>query len=102
LVRVTLPPGLRFTRSRATVRVTAPGGRRLRFTVDLQRAGLVVKLRRTARQVGVTIAYPRIEASDSLAAQVARHRPSRVALTVQVTDALKFTTRLTSRVKASS
>jgi hypothetical protein len=101
-VRVTLPRGLRFTGSAATVGVTGLGGRRLKFTVTLQRGTLVVKLRRAARQERVTITYPRIEASDSLAALVVRHGASRVALAVKVTDALKLTTRLTSQVKPST
>jgi hypothetical protein len=97
-VRVALPRGLRFTTSRSTVGVTGRGGQRLKFTVALQHGTLVVKLRRTAGQVRVTITYPLIAASDSLVAQVASHHSSQVALTVQVTDALSLTTRLTSRL----
>jgi Pro-kumamolisin, activation domain/Putative Ig domain len=101
-VRVTVPRALRFTRAPATLGVTGPGGRRLKFTVALQHGTLVVKLRRGARQVRVTIAYPRIEASDSLAAQVALHRSSRVALAVQVTDAGNLTTKLSAKLRPSA
>jgi len=100
-ISVTLPRGLHFTRSRATVTVTAKNGRRLRFTVSLQRAALVLKLRSTAEQVRVTISSPRLAASDSLTAALARHQATRVTLTVRVTDAGKRTTRLPAKVKPS-
>jgi len=51
--------------------------------------------------VRVTIAYPRIQASSSLTAQVAGQRASRITLTVEPTDGLKRTTRLTARLNPS-
>jgi hypothetical protein len=100
-VTVALPPGLSFSKSHATVSLTGVGNRHLRFTVSLQHGTLVLKLKRTSAQVHVTIGYPRIRASDGLASGVAGHRSSRMTLTVRATDALKLTTRLTTRVKPS-
>jgi subtilase family serine protease len=96
-VTVTLPRGLSFTRSSSTVTVTGLGNHRLRFTANLQHGTLVIKLRRTSRQVHLTIAYPRIQASGSLAPLIAGHHSSPVTLTVRATDALKLTTKLTAR-----
>jgi subtilase family serine protease len=101
-VSVTLPRGLRFTRSRATVKVTGRGNRRVKYTVSLQHGTLVLKLRTAAPQVHVTITYPRLQAGGSLVSALARHRASRVGLTVRATDALKRTTRLTAKVKPRS
>jgi hypothetical protein len=97
-VTVALPRGLSFSRSSATVSVTGVGNHRLKFTAVPEHGTLVLKLRRTSRQVHVTISYPRIRATDGLAAQAAGHRSPRVTLTVRATDALKLTTKLTSRV----
>jgi hypothetical protein len=101
-VTVTLPRGLRFTRSHATVTVTGRGNRRVRYTVSLQHGALVLKMRGPAQQVHVTITYPRLRAGGSLVSSLARHRASRVGLTVRATDALKLTTRLTAKVKPRS
>lgn len=97
-VSVTLPRGLSFTRSRATVTVTGIGGRRLKFTVSVQRGALVIKLRRASPQVHVTVTYPRLQDTASLAA----HHTARMSLTVRGTDALARTTKLGARVRASS
>jgi subtilase family serine protease len=99
-VTVTLPRGLSFTRSSSAVTVTGVGNHRLKFTASVQHGTLVVKLRRTSRQVHVTIGYPRLQAGGALVPQVAAHHASRVTLTVRATDALKLTTKLTARVKA--
>jgi kumamolisin len=101
-VSMTLPRGLRFTRAHATVRVTGRGNRRVKYTVSLQHGTLVLKLRTAAEQVHVTITYPRLQAGGSLVSALARHRASRVGLTVRATDALKLTTRLTAKVKPRS
>jgi Putative Ig domain len=101
-VSVTLPRGLRFTRSHATVTVTGHGNRRVKYTVSLQHGTLVLKMRTPAQQVHVTITYPRLKAGGSLVSNLARHRASRVGLTVRATDALKLTTRLTVKVKPRS
>jgi subtilase family serine protease len=98
-VTVALPRGLSFTRSRATVGVTGVGNHPLKFTASLQHGTLVLKLRRTSRQVHITISYPGIQASGGLAGQVAAKRASQVMLTVRATDALKLTTKLPARVK---
>jgi subtilase family serine protease len=98
-VTVALPRGLSFTGSRATVSVAGLGNHPLKFTASLQHGTLVLKLRRTSRQVHITISYPRIQASGGLAGQVAAKRASQVTLTVRATDALKLTTKLTTRVK---
>jgi hypothetical protein len=100
-IGVTLPRGLHFTKSRATVTVTGRNGRRLKFTVGLQHVALVLKLKSTAQQVRVTISSPRLAASGSLTSALARHHAARVALTVRVTDAGKRTTRLSTKVKPS-
>jgi hypothetical protein len=101
-VTVTLPRGLRFTNSRATVSVTGRGNRRIRYSVSLQHGTLVLKLTTAAQQVHVTISYPRLQAGGSLVSALARHHASRVSLTVRATDAFKLTTRLTTRVKPGS
>jgi subtilase family serine protease len=100
-INVTLPRGLHFTKSRATVTVTGKNGRRLKFTVSLQRAALVLKLRSATEEVRVTIASPRLAASGSLTSALARHQATHVTLTVRVTDAGKRTTRLSAKVKPS-
>ncbi len=99
---VTLPRGLRFTRSRASVSVTGIGNRHVKYTVSLQHGTLVVKLKSPGLQVHVTITYPRLQAGGSLVSALARHRASRVGLTVRATDAVTLTTRLTARVKPRS
>jgi hypothetical protein len=99
---VTLPRGLRFTRSRATVSVTGRGNRHLKFTVSLKHGTLVIRLRAPAQQVHVTITYPRLRAGGSLVSSLARHHASRVGLTVRATDALKLTTRLTRKIRPGS
>lgn len=101
-VSVALPRVLTFTRSRSTITVTGVGNHRLKFTASLQHGTLILKLRRTSPQVHVTIAYPRIRASSSLAPLIASHHSSPVTLTVRATDALQLTTKLTGRVKAST
>jgi Putative Ig domain len=101
-VTVTLPRGLRFTRAHATISVTGRGNRRVRYHVSLQHGTLVLKLTTPAQQLHVTITYPRLQARGSLVSALARHRASRVALTVRATDALKLTTRLTAKVKPRS
>jgi Putative Ig domain len=100
-ISLTLPRGLHFTKSRATVTVIAKNGRRLGVTVSLQHAALVLKLKGTAGQVRVTISSPRLAASDSLTSALARHKATRITLTVRVTDAAKRTTRLPAKVKPS-
>ena len=99
---MTLPRGLRFTRSHAAVSVTGRGNRRLKYSVALQHGALVLKLKTPAQQVHVTITYPRLRADGSLVSDLARHHASRVGLTVRATDALKRTTRLTAKVKPRS
>ena len=100
-VDVTLPRGLHFTKSRSTVTVTGRGGRHLKFTVALQRGSLVLKLRSAAEQVHVTVSSPRLAASGSLTAALARHQSTRVTLTVRASDADKLTTRLSKTVRPS-
>ena len=99
---VTLPRGLRFARSHATVKVTGLGGRRVKYSVSLQHGTLVLKLKNPALRLHVTIGYPRLRAGGSLVASLARHRASRVSLTVRTTDALRRTTRLSAKVKPRS
>ena len=58
---------------------------------------------RTARpQLRVTVSSPRLAASTRLTAAIARHQPSRLTLTVRLTDAGKLTTRLTSEDKPAT
>jgi hypothetical protein len=97
-VSVALPGGLSFSRSRSTVSVTGRGGRRLRFTVSLRHGTLVLGLRSPGPQARVTIAFPRIRSSAGLAA----HHSTLMTLTVRVTDALRRTTPLKTRVRARS
>jgi hypothetical protein len=99
---VSLPRGLRFTRSRARVTVTGRGNRRVKYSASLKHGALVLKLRNPAQQIHVTISYPRLQAGGSLVSQLSRHRASRVVVTVRATDALRLTTRLTSKVKPRS
>ena len=101
-ISIVLPRGLHFTKSRSTVSVTSPKGKHLRFTASLAHGGLVVTLRSATSQVRVTISSPRLAASGSLTAALARHQATRVTLTVRVTDADKLTTKFTQRTKASS
>lgn len=101
-VNVALPRGLQFTRSRATVTVSGRAGRRVRYTVSLQHGTLVLKLKTAVQQVHVTIGYPRLKAGGSLVADLARRRASRVSFTFRATDALKRTTKLTTKVKPRS
>ncbi len=100
-ISIVLPRGLHFTKSRSTVSVTGPRGKHLRFTASLKDGGLVVTLRTATPQARVTISSPRLAASGSLNAALARHQATRVTLTVRVTDAVRLTTRLTGRTKAS-
>ena len=100
-ISIVLPRGLHFTKSRSTVSVTGPRGKHLRFTASLKDGGLVVTLRTATPQARVTISSPRLAASGSLTAALARHQATRVTLTVRVTDAVRLTTRLTGRTKAS-
>ncbi len=100
-ISIVLPRGLHFTKSRSTVSVTGPRGKHLRSTASLKDGGLVVTLRTATPQARVTISSPRLAASGSLTAALARHQPTRVTLTVRVTDAVRLTTRLTGRTKAS-
>ncbi len=100
-VDVTLPRGLHFTKSRSTATVTGRGGRHLKFTVALQHGSLVLKLRSAAEQVHVTVSSPRLAASGSLTAALARHQSTRVTLTVRASDADKLTTRLSKTIRPS-
>ncbi len=99
---VTLPSGLGFSRSRATITVSGLKVKRLPFTASLQRGTLVLKLKTAAQQVRVTISYPRLTSGGSLAAQVARHGGARVTITMHVTDAARLNTKLTSKIKPRS
>ncbi len=98
-INVVMPRGLRFTRSRATVTVTGARGKHIKFTAKLQRNALVITLRSAAPQLRVTISYPRLAASGSLAAAVARRHSTRVTVTVRVTDAGNQTARVTAKIK---
>ncbi|HEX4282183.1 MAG TPA: putative Ig domain-containing protein, partial [Solirubrobacteraceae bacterium] len=100
-VSVTLPRGLHFSKSRATVTVTGAKGQHLRFTTSLQHASLVITMRTAALQLRVTVSSPRLAASTGLTAAIARHQSSRLTLTVRLTDAGKLTTRLTSKTRPS-
>jgi subtilase family serine protease len=100
-ISIVLPRGLHFTKSRSTVSVTGPRGRHLRFTASLKDGGLVVTLRTATSQARITISSPRLAASGSLTSALARHQATRVTLTVRVTDAVRLTTRLTGKTKAS-
>ena len=99
---VALPRGLSFSKSRASVTLSGLKVKHLRFTASLQRGTLVLKLKTAAQQVRVTISYPRLRAGGSLAAELARHRSTRVTITVHVTDAAKLATKLTSKVRPRS
>ena len=99
---VGLPRGLSFTKSRATVSVSGKRVKHLRYTASLQHGALILKLKTAAQQVRVTITYPRLKAGGSLAAQLASHRATRVTITVNVTDAAKLATKLTSKIKPRS
>jgi subtilase family serine protease len=100
-INVGLPRSLHFTASRSTVTVTGRKGRHLKFTTRLVHGALVLTLRTASPQVGVTISAPRLAASGSLTAELARHQRPRVTLTIQVTDAGKVTTRLSPKVRPS-
>ncbi len=100
-ISIVLPRGLHFTKSRSTVSVTGARGKHLRFTASLKDGGLVVTLRTATAQARITISSPRLAASGSLTAALARHQTTRVTVTVRVTDAVKLTTRLTGKTKAS-
>lgn len=95
---VALPHGLHFTRSRPRVTISGRRGKHLRFTPSLHHGTLVLKLRAAARQVHVTISYPRLRAGGSLVA----HRSARVTVTVRVTDSGNLTTKLASRLRPRS
>jgi len=100
-INVGLPRSLHFTASRSTVTVTGRQGRHLKLTTRLVHGALVLTLRTASPQVLVTISAPRLAASGSLTAALARHQRPRVTLTIQVTDAGKVTTRLSPKVRPS-
>jgi len=100
-ISITLPRGLHFSKSRPTVTVTGAKGRHLRFTATLQHVALVITVRSATSQLHVTVSSPRLAASGSLTAAIARHRTSRLALTLRVTDADKLMTRLTAKTRPS-
>jgi subtilase family serine protease len=100
-ISLVLPRGLHFTSSRETVTVTGRGGRRLNFTASLKGVTLTIKLAQTATQPRVSIAYPRLAASGSFSAAVARRQSSRMSITVRVSDAGNVTTKLALKVKPS-
>jgi hypothetical protein len=100
-ISISLPRGLHFSKSRATVTVSGAKGKPLKFTAGLQRATLVITLRTASSQLLVTVASPRLAASGSLTAAIARHQTTQVALTLRVTDAGKLTTRLTAKTRPS-
>jgi hypothetical protein len=97
-VTMALPKALRFTKSHATVTATGVGGRHVRYRVALKNGSLVLTFPTPALQIHVTVVSPRLQASSGLVAQIARHRASRLQLTVRSTDALKLTTHLTAKV----
>ena len=100
-INVGLPRGLHFTTSRSTVTVTGGKGKHLKFTARLVHGALVLTLRTATPQARVTISSPRLAASDSLTAALARHQTTRVTVTIRVTDADKLTTRLSQKIKPS-
>jgi hypothetical protein len=100
-IDVSLPPGLHFTTSEPTVTLTGRNGKHLRFSARLVHGALVLTFRTGAPRVQVTISSPRLAASGSLTAALARHQATPVTLTVRVTDAKKLTTRLLRRITPS-
>ena len=62
---------------------------------------LVITVRTATSQLHVTVSSPRLAASGSLTAAIARHRTSRLALTLRVTDADKLMTRSTAKTRPS-
>ena len=58
-------------------------------------------LKTASSQVHVIVSSPRLAASDSLTAALARHQSEEVTVTMRVTDAAKLTTRLSKKLKPS-
>ena len=98
-ISITLPRGLHFSKSRATVSVTGAKGKHLKFTAGLQHVALVITVRTATSQLRVTVSSPRLAASTGLSAAIVRHQSSRLTLTFRVTDAGKLTTRLTPKTR---
>jgi subtilase family serine protease len=98
-ISITLPRGLHFSKSRATVTVTGAKGKHLKFAASLQHVALVITVRTATSQLRVTVSSPRLAASTGLTAAITRHQSSRITLTLRVADAGKLTTRLTPRTR---
>jgi subtilase family serine protease len=104
-VVVGLPGGMRFSSSARDlgkrIIVTAPGGRRLRFTARVSHGALTITLASPAAKLQVTIEAPAIGVSQALATRVADKRVRTLRVVVKATDSGRHTTRLVLKTGAS-
>jgi hypothetical protein len=102
-IRITLPGGLSFRRSRraaAGVAVTGTGGKRLAFTARRTKRSVTLALGAAAASASVTVGHGAIAVGTGLAAKARHHHAGKLTLPVSLTDAGGTVTKLVSRPPA--
>jgi subtilase family serine protease len=93
--------GLRFAANGRRIKVTGPGGRRLRFRAVATRGTLIVILRAPAPRFRITVSYAAITADRSLVARVVSGRARTERVSAAITDSSGGVTTLRIRAKPS-
>ncbi len=100
-----LPGGLTFSKSAKSlskgIAVKGPGGQNDRFKATVRHRVLTITLSSSQPRAQVTIAYPAIGVSSSLAGKVKRHKVKTSTFVVKAIDTSHDTTRLTIESKIS-
>ncbi len=97
-IRVTPPPGLRFSAGRGLIMKT-PGGKRLRFVGRVLGRALTLTLRDAVNAVRIVVTYPGIRGGAGVLANVKRTRGEALGLTLDVVDAAGGSRRLVTKIK---
>jgi subtilase family serine protease len=97
-IRVTLPPGLRFSGGRGLI-VKTPGGKRLGFAGRVLGRALTITLHHAVDAVRIVVAYPGMRGGAGVLANVERTRGQTVGLTLGVVDADGGSRRLVTKIK---
>jgi hypothetical protein len=104
-INVSLPGGLTFSKSSKSLKkgivVKGPGGRGVKFNAKVSNGVLTLTLPNPQVTAQVTIAYPALGVSSSLASKVKHHKIKTLTFIVKSIDTNHKTTRLTLKKKAS-
>jgi hypothetical protein len=102
-LQIALPKGLSFSRSfRSGTAVDGPNGKRVKgVKLSVSKGALVITLPKAITRMRITIGPPAISASRNLISGVKHKKVHQVQLTLKPTDARRFTSLVTVKLKPS-